>query len=302
MVAGYGNGSQGSALNALMGPLGLARDRNGSIYVADYLNSRVMKYQQGSLLGTIVAGTGAPGNSLTEMNRPIDVHVDALNNIYITDSNNNRVMLWRENSSIGHLVAGTGDSGAALNRFSVPAGVTVDSQGNIYVSDFSNHRVMKWFPNATNGIIVAGTGTPGNGSDQLQMPCGVYLDEFHWFLYVADSGNHRIQRYSLNGSNTVTTVAGGNGPGTGDEQLNTPYGICVSKKTQSIYVADLYNHRIQLWSPGGTRGSTIAGTAGLSGMSSTLLNEPSDVILNDEETLLLVSELANSRVQAFHLI
>lgn len=149
-----------------MDSLGLARGRNGSIYMADHLNSQLMKLQQGSLLGTVVAGAGTPPNSITAMNRPVDVHGDAWNKICITDRNNHRVMLWRERtpaSSISLLVSVSQkplsiDSG-------IPAGVSVNSPGNIFVSDFSNHRVMRWFAHPTNGIVVAETRTPVNGRD-----------------------------------------------------------------------------------------------------------------------------------------
>ncbi|CAF4842013.1 unnamed protein product, partial [Rotaria sp. Silwood1] len=50
------------------------------------------------------------------------------------------------------------------------------------------------------------------------------------------------------GSTNITTVAGENGLGTGNHQLNTSYAVCVSKKTGDVYIADTYNHRIQRWS------------------------------------------------------
>ena len=302
LIGGYGNGSGGSALNALLNPVDLSLGTNGSIFIADYDNNRVIKLQQGSLFGTIVAGTGTAGNSVAQLDQPVGIHVDASNNIYVADSNNDRVMLWRENASMGLVVAGTGSPGAGLNKFHGVAGLTGDSQGNIYVGDYLNYRVMKWSPNATSGIKVAGTGVSGSGSLQLDLPYGVYLDESHATLYVADTANHRIQRYSFNGTNNVTTAAGGNGPGIGNHQLNNPFGFCVSKKTGSIYVADSYNHRIQRWSPGAASGVTIAGTAGVTGTSPMLLNQPYRVILNDDETMMFVVESGNSRVQAFELI
>jgi DNA-binding beta-propeller fold protein YncE len=161
---------------------------------------------------------------------------------------------------------------------------------------------MKWKQNATNGTLIAGTGGSGNSSQQLSWPFGLYLDELNSYLYIADMGNHRIQRYYLGVITNVTTVAGGNGYGSGNHQLNRPYGVCVSKKTGAIYIADTSNNRIQRWSPGATSGVTIAGIVGTSGTDSTLLNAPAAVALSPNETFLYVSDNYNNRVQRFELI
>ncbi|CAF4217010.1 unnamed protein product, partial [Adineta steineri] len=173
-------------------------------------------------------------------------------------------MLWHMNSSSGIRIAGSGSYGTSSSTLSYAGGIVVDSLGNLYICDAYNHRVMKWLANATSGILIAGTGVAGSSSQQLNMPYTLYLDESNAYLYIADGFNHRIQRYDLRYSMNVTTVAGGNGPGTGSHQLNTPVGVYLSKKTGAIYIADSNNHRIQRWIPRATQGVTIGGLAGLS--------------------------------------
>jgi hypothetical protein len=282
----------------------LAFGPDGSLFVGDYGNYRVMKLQEGSLVGSIVAGTGARGTSATQLNTVTAIVVDESSNIYIGDDYNCRVMLWLNNSSSGVIVAGNGtcSSAASTSTFYHTAGLAVDSQKNIYLSDQVNNRVLKWKQNATNGTLIAGTGVIGNGSQQLYYPYGIYLDELNSYLYIADSNNHRIQRYYLGVTTHVTTVAGGNGPGSGNNQLNTPNDVCVSKKTGDIYIADTLNNRVQRWSPGATSGVTIAGIIGINGTASTLLNSPVFVILSPNETFLYVSDGGNNRVQRFELI
>jgi sugar lactone lactonase YvrE len=161
---------------------------------------------------------------------------------------------------------------------------------------------MKWAPNATYGTLSAGTGVAGSSSQQLNNPHGIYLDEYNSYLYIADTNNHRIQRYYLGATVNITTVAGGNGPGSSSNQLNTPYAVYVSKKTGTVFIADSYNDRIQCWSPGATSGVTIVGTTGLSGTSPTLLYNPYGVSLNPNETYLYISDSKNNRVQRFNLV
>ncbi len=211
-------------------------------------------------------------------------------------------MYWYKNAGTGVRVAGTGTRGSTANTFNGPAGLVVDSVGNMYISDYFNNRVMKWTPNAAVGVLVAGTGVAGNGNDQLYQPQNLYLDESNSYLYIADSLNHRIQRYHEGVSMNDTTVADGNGPGPGNNQLNTPYGIWILNKTGAMYIADYNNQRVQRWSLEATSGVTIVGITGSSGTSSTLLNGPSSVLLNYNETYLYVSDMNNNRVLCFQLI
>nr|ACD54714.1 NHL repeat containing hypothetical protein RRC374-like protein [Adineta vaga] len=300
-VGGYGNGTAGNDLTALNYPWGIGIGIDESIYVSDYNNNRVIKLQEGSLVGTTIAGTGIAGNSAGQLKIPLDLFVDSSSNIYVVDNDNYRVMLWRKNATVGIKVAGSGSQGSTASTFREPNGITVDSMGNVYVSDFTTHRVMKWAVNATFGTMVAGTGVSGNSTDQVYQPAGLYFDEIKSYLYIADASNHRIQRYYLGSTINITTVAGGYGLGTGNQQLNTPYSVCVSKKTGDIYIADTFNNRIQRWSPGATSGVTIVGSGGL-GSNSTMLNAPRGIALNYNETYLYVTDYNNHRVQRFKLI
>ncbi|CAF1025380.1 unnamed protein product [Adineta steineri] len=286
-IGGYGNSTGGNANNTLQNPWGLAIGANNTVYVADYGNARVMQFQVGSSTGSIVAGSTTSGSNVNQLKNPAEISVDANSNIYVNDDFNYRVMLWRKNASFGVIAAGNASSGASATQISQSVGLTVDSQGNIYVSDTANHRVMKWTPNATAGILVAGqTGVAGSANNLLNWPYGLYLDENNSYLYIADQRNYRIQRYSLSNSTYGTTVAGGHGAGYASNQLDTPYGMCVSKKTGNIYIADANNHRIQLWSPGATSGVTVVGVTKVSGANATMLNTPSNVALNSDETFL----------------
>ena len=55
-------------------------------------------------------------------------------------------------------------------------------------------------------------------------------------------------------------MAGGNGAGSGLNQLNQPYGIFLDSM-KNIYVADYNNYRIMKWAPGSTSGETVAGNS-----------------------------------------
>jgi sugar lactone lactonase YvrE len=295
-VGGYSNGTAGNASDALFNPFGIAIGNDDSLFVGEFGNARVIRISVGSLIGTIVAGTGIKGNASSQLNDPSNLYVDAASNIYVSDTSNGRAMLWPNGSSTGVSVTGTTIISSRI------FGITMDSRKNIYIVETDHHRVTKWAPNATNGTVVAGTGVSGNDSQHLSYPFGLYLDELHSYLYVSDYYNNRIQRFTLGVSMNGTTVAGGNGPGSSDNQLYQPQGLCVSKKTGAIYIADTYNNRVTQWNPGATSGVTIAGIAGINGTNATLLYGPADVALSTNETYLYVSDLNNNRIQRFELI
>ncbi|CAF4442375.1 unnamed protein product [Rotaria sp. Silwood2] len=58
-----------------------------------------------------------------------------------------------------------------------------------------------------------------------------------------------------------TTVAGGHDVGEELNQLNRPHGLYVDEN-QTVYVADLGNHRIVAWPAGATSGQVVAGGNG----------------------------------------
>lgn len=113
--------------------------------------------------------------------------------------------------------------------------------------------LLRW--NQTGITLVGITGSAGNGSDKLNTPNYAMLDYTNT-LYVADTGNHRIQKF-LMGSSIGTTVGGNGTNGTSSYQLMNPAHVLVDSKG-NIRVADTGNHRIQLFSNGSFSAVTIA--------------------------------------------
>lgn len=94
-------------------------------------------------------------------------------------------------------------------------------------------------------------GTTGDGDGQFDDPLGVAVDQ-KGVVYVADSGNSRIEKFSNTG-----TFIGSIGPNVpGGTNLQVPVGVAVDNPTNqtddpNIYVADADGH-VQKLSPTGT--------------------------------------------------
>ena len=82
-------------------------------------------------------------------------------------------------------------------------------------------------------------GTAGTAPNQLQEPKGVAIDA-QGRIYVADSGNNRIEVLDANGAPVATWGSQGTGPG----QFQEPWGVAVAPDG-TVYVADTWNHRIE---------------------------------------------------------
>lgn len=211
---GYG-GDGGTAVGAyLHGPMGLAIDHAGNVYIADNLNNRIRKVNSSGIITTF-AGQSAAGYSgdggqatLAKLTNPTSVAVDKIGNVYIADNGNSVV---RKVDTVGVIstIAGNGTSGysgdsgiatsAQLANSYYGMQVAVDSQCNIYISDVINYRIRKI---DTAGIIttIAGDGTAGHIGDaglaskaEIAGVFGIAVNKLSQ-IYIADAGNNEVRK------------------------------------------------------------------------------------------------------------
>ena len=168
--------------------------------------------------------------------------------LYIADTYNHRIMCYLANASSGTVVAGGNNQGTGSTQLNYPYDFTWDSVTNSFIIvNFAAHTVVRWVLGATSWTLLAGvSGTSGTTSTLLNNPLSVVLDPYG-NMYVSDTTNHRIQLF-LAGQSNATTIAGITGSsGTNANQLNTPYWAIVDNQL-NLYVADTYNHRVQMFS------------------------------------------------------
>jgi serine/threonine protein kinase, bacterial len=95
-----GSGAAGSAdasgtAASFNGPLGIAVDGQGQVYVSDSANQKIRRITPAGLVSTL-AGSGASGNAdgpaaQASFNAPQGIAVDGSGSVYVADSGNNRV-------------------------------------------------------------------------------------------------------------------------------------------------------------------------------------------------------------------
>jgi trimeric autotransporter adhesin len=159
-VAGNGSyifsGDGGMATNAAMlGPLSVALDSAGNLFIADTGNVRVRKVDTNGIIST-VAGNGGhaysgDGGAATNasLNSPVGLTVDSAGEIFVSDSYIAVVRKVAKNGIIttvaGNGVQGFGGDGGPGNSasFSNPRGLAASKPDEIYVADTGNNRIRK---------------------------------------------------------------------------------------------------------------------------------------------------------------
>jgi DNA-binding beta-propeller fold protein YncE len=258
-------------------PSGLALDANATnLYIADSGNNRVRAMllatqQVSTVAGGAAAGTANGAGTSAAFAGPQGVAVDVAGVfLYVADTKGHCVrriaLATRDVTTLAgacNIVATPSPSfangvGAAAAFFS-PYAVAVHPTAVpalVFVADRGNHCVRQ--VNATSGGAVVTTLAGAAGASgfvdavgaaaRFRDPTGVAVDDSGLYVYIVDSGNHRLRRLVL-ASGLVTTIAGSAGSfanGFGAAALfSAPIGAAVDQAGQNMYVADTGNNRVR---------------------------------------------------------
>ena len=271
-------GSAGNGNGQFSGPVDVAADAAGNIFVADAGNNRIEKFTS---TGAFVAQWDSSGFS-GPLSNPVGAATDAAGNVYVPSYFNNRVVMFRGD---GTFVTRWGTPGSGNGQFAGPSDVAVDASGTVYVVDSGNSRVQRF---DSTGTYLGQWGTSGSGNGQFAGPVDMTLDA-GGNVYIADSGNHRIQKFTSTG----TYITQWGSFGTGNGQFDTPYGMATDA-AGDVYVSEFGNHRVQKFT---SNGAYLA-QWGTHGSGSGQLNNPTGVAV-DASGNIYVADYGNNRVEKF---
>jgi DNA-binding beta-propeller fold protein YncE len=218
-------------------------DGSRTIYMVDRLvgNGIAFVQQPGKNLTSFPAlGQSTSSCLLTGIFNAYGVVVDQSGNIYLSTFSCSMVVKWTLNATIGVLIAGQPNIvGSTSNIMHYVRFIYLDeTRGLIYVCDKNNHRIQQF--------IVADNGVLGIGLNQLNTPAGICVTRDGQTLYVADSSNNRIMKWTIGAAQG--SVFAGNASGVAGNTnllLNQPGDVALDPTETYLYVSDYGNHRIQ---------------------------------------------------------
>src|SRR3989339_2114266 len=262
------------------------------LFVADYLNNRVLIYNEiptsNNASADVVIGqpnmtsntANNGGLGANTLYRPLGVYSDNTK-LYIADTSNNRVLVYNE----------------------------------IPTSNNASADVVIGQPNMTSNTANNG----GLGANTLYRPLGVYSDNTK--LYIADTSNNRVLVYNeiptsnnasadvVIGQPNMTSNTANNG-GRAANRLNAPYAITVNNG--KIYISDLSNNRVLIFNSiptsndasadivvGQTNMTNGAANQGVAVASNTLSSPIYTQIANNK---LYITDRGNHRVLVYNSI
>jgi NHL repeat-containing protein len=341
-------GSSGSLGGEMNTPGGVATDASGNVYEADFLNHRIQKF------GSSGAWQRAWGRNVVKDGGTGAVCTDA-------QAGNPATVCFEICTVAADCQAGTGSAlGGEMN---FPAKVATDASGNVYVADAGNQRIQKfnsfgvWERAWGKDVIQTGKpgdlgavfevctaaadcqlGATGGLGGEMNGPGNVATDA-SGFVYVADGGNNRIQKFAAStgawqrawGRNVIqtgqpgdlgavfeicTTAAhcqAGSSGGLGGEMIS-PIGVATDA-SDNVYVAESTNQRIQMFNSsgawqrawgknvngGGVFGICTVASSCLAGTLGTLGGEMNQPrgLATDASGSVYVAEFSNRRIQKF---
>ena len=255
-------------------PTGLALSPDGFLYVTDYKNNSVLKFDdEGRYVGPITPGD-------VPFDAPVGLAFDSKKNLYVVEEKGCRV---RKFDAKGALLATYGGPGAETGKFRGPRGIAVGPHDEVFVADYDNHRIQEfnanfaWVrnlrmkdvgrkPAAPRGLAIdreghlwacfsnvhhivrfdatgntdLTCGEEGTGLGQFEEPRYLAFDVQNHF-YVTDYNNGRIQRFNAKGEFEFSVGV----KGSGRTQFKGAQGIAVDLKG-NVYIADSDNFRVQV--------------------------------------------------------
>lgn len=177
----------------LWGPRGIAVDSQGRVFVADTGNKRIVVYDKdGNYLTEFGSGGFDPG----QFDEPVGVAVGSDGVVYVTDTWNQRIQSFipTEGTELLYLPLAQWDvNGWFGQSLDNKPYIAVGGDNHVFITDPEGYRVIEF---TSAGEFVRTWGDFGTGPEQFGLTSGIAVDPLG-FVWVADTGNNRILRFTL---------------------------------------------------------------------------------------------------------
>ncbi|HVN31432.1 MAG TPA: DUF2298 domain-containing protein [Thermoanaerobaculaceae bacterium] len=246
-------------------PRGLACDNLGNVYVADFGNCRIQKFDNQL---KHLAAWGRRGEEIGEFQDPCGVAIGPDGNVYIADTWNGRVQVFDP-------------EGKPLRQWQAdffgPRGIATDREGRAYVADTGNSRIVRFSPTGAKELE---WGAKGSAPGELYEPGGLAVDA-GGRVFVCDNSNGRMVVFDRDGVFRNAFAV----PGWRREVFSEPYVALAADGT--IWVTVPLASEVRAYSGAGA----LLRTVGARDIPGVELKRPSGLAFRPTDGRLLVSDI-----------
>ncbi|CAM2065244.1 hypothetical protein SCOR_07685 [Sulfidibacter corallicola] len=301
-------GSQGNGPDQFQQPLDVAVDAANNIWVADPGLNRVSHWTYDRAndsfdpQGLVGKPDFSAGSGSGEFDQPVAVVVDVTRHfLYVADKDNHRIVRLDSRSGTELKTWIPQIDGADVT----PVGLAMDPRGRITVADENAGRVLHAEVFDADGSARTGADDPRPLGEpwhdrthptHMQAPAYVMLDG-EQRLWVSDTGNRRVLRFSRNANRVLELEAGAT---LTHPDLRTPVGLALASDG-TLCVADRDRHVVRLFQGGAP--TVLIGVDGTSGNDDAHLDGPHGLAIRNDDAgeALYIADTENNRIQVFSL-
>lgn len=251
-------------------PRGITIDANGDVYIVDK-SARVQRLDgEGAALcwWTMPASDNGKPAGLTALDGGV---------IAVADTHEYRVAIFDRCGALKRTFGGYGMEPGAMVY---PTDVAVSPEGEWFVAEYGGNDRVQVFDE--RGRVQRVLGGPGRGPGAFRRPQSLAIDGD--VMWVADSGNHRVQGLDLQTGLMVAEIGVG--------VLRSPWAVAVGPDG-SLLVVDQGTHTLTRWAKDGEH----LGTWGGWGRAPGRLRMPWGVAIDPSGSTVHVLDTGNARVQ-----
>lgn len=280
-------------------PWGVAVSKDERVVVSDSESNCLLVFgKDGNLLLTI----GKEGRGELEFKSPRGLACTPNNHVVVAERNNHRLQeVTLEGQFVRFIGANeSGKAGGENGQFNHPTGVAINSEAIVFATDSLNHRIQYFKPDGTFLGIIQKQSHGGMLNDPSSISIyrqpRVQGEGNRELIFVTERQGHQVQCFEKeDGTYVLVKMFGERGVNKG--QMREPVGIQVDQKSGYVFVAEMYNHRVSIFS----RSGKFISSFGSRGNNPSQFQNPM-CIATLGDTRLVITDSGNGRVQVFNIL